>query len=663
MKRLIFALCIFSASAFSNDHSIRYDWLTLGKKSGEQLVSKNEDGSIRIEFSFNDRGRGPSILEEIKLDEHGLMVNYVATGNSYLGSQINEQFSMKEKTAQWQTDEDQGLVQLENQSAYSAANASPEALAILIRSILSQPEKSIALLPSGTASAEEIISTTVKIDEQQKTVRLIAITGMGFTPNYAWLDENDELFAVAYGWMGMTPIGWSEVLEQLQDIQNKAAEDFHQQLAARLTNTLAKTTLIDNINMLDVTKGKLDYSTALLIENGKISAIGFQAKNRKADQIIDGKGRTLMPGLWDMHTHMSLADGLLHIAAGVTSTRDLANKHDDLMKTISAFNSANAIGPRVYKAGFIDKKSEYSAPTGQIAETLEQALEYVDWYAGMNYPQIKIYSSISPQWVKPIADRVHQHGMKLSGHIPSFMSAEQAVRDGYDEIQHINMIFLNFLADENDDTRTPVRFTLVADQAGKLDLNTKKVDEFIQLLKSRNIVVDPTVTIFQSMFLNKAGMIDPSYAMVADHLPANVRRGFLSAGLEINESNEQDYRQSAKALLSMIKKLHDQGVQIVPGTDAIPGFTLHRELELYTQAGISNQDVLKIATMDSARIAGQAQTTGSIEVGKDADLILVDGNPLKDISALRKVVWSIKGQYRYDASDLYRAIGIKPFVE
>ena len=111
----------------------------------------------------------------------------------------------------------------------------------------------------------------------------------------------------------------------------------------------------------------------------------------------------------------------------------------------------------------------------------------------------------------------------------------------------------------------------------------------------------------------------------------------------------------------MTKKLFDAGVRIVAGTDAIAGYTLHRELELYTLAGIPNNDVLKIATVNAARIAGQ-ENVGTVELGKQADLILIDGNPLEDINAIRKVALIIKGNQLFNANEINRAIGIKPFV-
>jgi imidazolonepropionase-like amidohydrolase len=379
-------------------------------------------------------------------------------------------------------------------------------------------------------------------------------------------------------------------------------------------------------------------------------------------RIIDGQGLSLIPGLWDMHTHLSLEDGLLQIAAGVTSARDLANDPDRLKSTRQSFDSGEVVGPRSFAAGFIDKKSPYSAPTGRLAETLDDALLMVREYADMGYPQIKIYSSIDPEWVKPIAHEVHRHDMRLSGHIPSYMTAEQAIRDGYDEIQHINMLFLNFLAGPEDDTRTPVRFTLVAEKAGDMDLNASSVGEFITLLKEKGVVVDPTVTIFDGMFRHRSGELNPSYAMIADHMPPSVRRGMLAGRMDINDSNAPRYARSADALLEMIAKLHQQGITLVAGTDAMPGFTLHRELELYHRAGISTTDVLKIATLDSARVAGVADRTGSISEGKQADFVLLAGNPLQDINAIRKPVAVFKGDRWFDPALLYEAIGITPFT-
>ena len=147
--------------------------------------------------------------------------------------------------------------------------------------------------------------------------------------------------------------------------------------------------------------------------------------------------------------------------------------HDKTLELTAKHDSGEVIGPNTYRAGFMDKAGPYAS--GWAAETLEQALERVDFYADNGYIQIKLYSSIEPEWVAPIAERTHARGMRLSGHIPAFMSAEQAVKAGYDEIQHINMVFLNFLAGDREDTRKQIRFTLYGDEAGNLDLDSGEV--------------------------------------------------------------------------------------------------------------------------------------------------------------------------------------------
>jgi imidazolonepropionase-like amidohydrolase len=236
------------------------------------------------------------------------------------------------------------------------------------------------------------------------------------------------------------------------------------------------------------------------------------------------------------------------------------------------------------------------------------------------------------------------------------------VIDGFDEVQHINMLFLNFLAGPEDDTRTPVRFSLVADKAGEMDLDSAPVEAFIELLRERGTVIDPTVTIFDSMFRHRSGELDPSYAMIASHMPPSVRRSMLAGEMDVNEANAARYARSAGALLKMIGKLHSAGVPLVAGTDAMAGFTLHRELELYHHAGISAAGVLKIATLEAARIAGKEADAGSIRTGKQADFVLLAGNPLDDISAIRKPVAVFKGDRWFDPARLYEAVGIRPFT-
>jgi hypothetical protein len=280
----------------------------------------------------------------------------------------------------------------------------------------------------------------------------------------------------------------------------------------------------------------------------------------------------------------------------------------------------------------------------------------------MGRRQIKIYSSIPPAWVLPMAEAIHGHGMRLSGHIPSGMNAEEAVLAGFDEIQHVNMLFLNFLAGPEDDTRTPLRFTLVAESGGSLDLDSPEVTSFIELLSSRGIEIDSTAMIFRNMFLQRPGEVPEGFVTVASHLPPTVLRSLKSGGMDITDENAGRYAASADALLQMVLKLHEAGVPLVAGTDDMAGFSLHSELGLYVQAGIPNAAVLRIATLGAAEVLGVADRYGRIAPGYVADMTLIDGDPLTDIGAVRNTALVTRGQRLYQPAALFEAIGIQPFV-
>jgi hypothetical protein len=263
--------------------------------------------------------------------------------------------------------------------------------------------------------------------------------------------------------------------------------------------------------------------------------------------------------------------------------------------------------------------------------------------------------------VPPIVARAHQLGLRVSGHIPNGMIAEQAVAAGFDEIQHVNFLFLEFQSGV--DTRTPQRFVAVAEHAADLDLTSPEVRNFLALLERRKVDVDPTVNIFEGLFTARPGTIPEGWAAIADRLPVQVRRGLLAGGgLPVSPGKDEQYRRSFKACLAMVKALYDHRVAIVAGTDSWAGFGLHRELELYVAAGIPAPVALYDATLGPARIMKRDRDLGSIAPGKLADFILVDGDPAARIGDIRRVVLTVKGGVVYDPAEIYRSLGVKPAV-
>jgi imidazolonepropionase-like amidohydrolase len=338
----------------------------------------------------------------------------------------------------------------------------------------------------------------------------------------------------------------------------------------------------------------------------------------------------------------------------------MANDTEDFLKRVARFDAGTELGPRVFKAGIIDGTGPFAGPTKMRIDTAAQALKDVDWYADHGYGQIKIYSSVPPPIVPVIAAEAHARGLRVSGHVPAFMNAQQFVADGADEIQHLNFIVLQFLFDSVKETRNMNRFTAVAEHARELPPDQPQVRQFITYLVRHHTVLDPTVNVFEAMFCGYPAAITPGLEQIAPRLPAQVRRGLLSGALPVPKGEEAQYREALPAMLRLLKALHAAGVTLIPGTDSMAGYGLHHELELYVRAGIAAPEVLRMATLTSAQVVGADGERGVIAPGKLADLILVNGDPSRNMSDINKVDVVMKGGKLYDAAHVERALGIAP---
>jgi hypothetical protein len=314
----------------------------------------------------------------------------------------------------------------------------------------------------------------------------------------------------------------------------------------------------------------------------------------------------------------------------------------------------------VLKAGIIDGTGEFAGPTKMRVDTPEQAIKDVDWYADHGYVQMKIYSSIKPELVPVIADRAHARGMRVSGHVPAFMSARQFIEGGADEIQHFNFIELNFLFPEVKETRNRDRFIKVAEHAHEFTADKPPVREFINFLKQHHTVLDPTMNVFEALFCGDPSVITPGLEDVAPRFPAQVRRNLLSGALEVPPDKAAAYRAAFPAMLRLLNAVHNAGVTMIPGTDSLAGYSLHHELELYVRAGIPAPEVLRMATLTPAEVMGVNKDRGIIAAGKLADMILIDGDPTKNIRDLDKLTTVIKGGKVFDPVAIEKSLGILP---
>jgi cytosine/adenosine deaminase-related metal-dependent hydrolase len=652
-----------SADAPSTGDTAEYSVLIASRRAGVlRQWQSGRDGSVTTRYEFNDRGRGPSVTQTVSVDRAGLPISMRVTGVNYLKVPVTETVSQAAgPLITWRNDNAAGRA-APGAGFYLPMETLPSDLAALTRALLLSPKKSLSILPEGIADLTAGVTRAVSAAGRTMRVTPYAITGLGLTPETVWLDAEQRLFATGGTWQMVIRRGFESVAGDLVAAQLTSSRARDSLRASRLSRRPRGAVAFVHAQLFDATARQMKPAQTVIVTGDRITAVGDDGAIAipAGAEIIDASGKTLLPGLWDMHVHVQDDDGLLHLAAGVTTVRDLANDTDELLARRARFDAGSLLGPRVLAAGFIDGPGPFAGPSKVLVSTRDQARAAVENYAGLGYEQIKVYSSLDPALFGTVVKTAHQRGLRVSGHVPFGMTAEQMVKDGADELQHANFLFLNFLTDSLIDTRTPARFTAVARRAGSIDLRSERVQRFISLLKERKVVVDPTLNVFEQLFTARAGTLDQGSLPVATRLPPVARRSLLTGGLPSTPALEPVYRTSFIAMERLIRRLHDAGVQLVAGTDASAGFSLHRELELYAEAGISNTDILYIATLGAARVMKHDAEWGSLDVGKRADLLLVDGDPSMRMRDIRRADLVMKGGTIYVPDSLYAAVGVKP---
>ncbi len=424
--------------------------------------------------------------------------------------------------------------------------------------------------------------------------------------------------------------------------------------AGRRTGTFAfvGATVIDGT-------GKAPIPNATVVtSNGKIVAVGpgNKVKIPKDAQRIDVAGKYIIPGLWDMHAHYEQVEwGPIYLAAGVTTVRDVGNEYDFITQVRDAVNSGKALGPHMLLAGIVDGDGPYAIGVTRV-NNADDAQKWVTKYHDADFQQIKIYSSVKPDNVKAICADAHKVGMTVTGHIPNGMNAYEGVDDGMDMINHIHYITDLLLPKDVDlhKMKGPERLKVFA----SIDVNSPEARKAIAFFAEHHTVIDPTVSLYEMQFRSAADpatKTEPGIARVAPELREPLSSGglppeFAPLGQKILHAD-----------LALINALHKAGVPIVAGTDQnIPGFSVYREIELYHEAGFTPMEALQAATIVPARAMKVDATSGSIEVGKRADLDVLDANPLDDIHNLRTVRQVLANGVLYDPKPLWESVGFKP---
>lgn len=658
---LLTAFCMAAGPALAQTpDTTRWSVTMGGRKAGELKAWAMPDGELRWASEFNDRGRGSKLETHMRVGPDGFPVMMETSGVDYMKNPVAEHFTVQGGRAQWSNPAEKGE-QAVSAPVWFSGMYDVSDPGYIARVMLRRPDHSLDLLPGGRVRLERVGERRVSANGQTRSLVLYRYTGQGFQPYMLWLTDAGQYFASVQGWGGTVLAGWESVLPALSAAQDSAAEQRTRELARTLARHPGHPLAFRSVRMFDSQARAAREGMTVVIDGNRITAVGPDASTPvpAGAEVIDGRGRTLLPGLWDMHTHNGDLDGIMHLAAGITTVRDMGNDTVEIAKLSRAWSSGEALGPRLIWAGFIDGPGPFTGPTGLKVSTVPEAMAAVEAYHRLGAEQIKVYSSLDTTLLRPIVRRAHELGMRVSGHVPWPMRAEQMVLAGADELQHVNFLMLNFLGDTID-TRTPARFSAPGRMAANVNLDSPEVQQFIALLRDRHVVIDPTLATFEGMFLGRMGEVSPGFVSIASRLPVDVQRGLRTGGLPVPEGMDARFRASYANMVALVGRMHRAGVQIVAGTDDLAGFQLHRELELYVQAGIPATDALYIATLGAARVMKHDATTGSITVGKLADVVLVDGDPTTDISAVRRTRMVVKDGVVYDPAALYAAINVGP---
>ena len=437
--------------------------------------------------------------------------------------------------------------------------------------------------------------------------------------------------------------------------------------------------VIENITLIDAKNGTRTNQT-VSIENGVIQSIGSAKLDMEDSQIIDGEGKYLIPGLWDAHVHLTFIPEIdhethfkLYLKNGVTSIRDTGAILSKLQPSLNFIEENPNTTPRLFYAGpLIDgahrvyKGMEPGFPNLSIGiDETSNIPEVVDGLVKEGVTFLKSYEMLTRETYLELLKVAGQNGLRVTGHVPLSIDLEEAIEAGLGGMQHVRNMDLacakdadNLLGDrqvslENEASiaGSALRTHIHSSQRYYAIDNTddERCLRIIMKLSEYGVFQTPTLTI--NTFDSRRFYADPKWRETYQELPEAAENNWMQGSLKLaNIEVTENAKKFDAWSLSLVNKMHKEGVKIIAGTDSpigylTPGYSLHKELELLSEAGLSNMDVLRSATITPAEFFGMENQMGTIEVGKLADLVILDKNPLMSISntqSIHRVI--VKGQ-------------------
>lgn len=611
-----------------------------GREAGDLVVATTADSTV-VRWVFTDRNRGTRVETRYRAGAKGeftggelrpVLVDGIAgdptdrfeiVGDSVrygVGAQVTR--TMVKRAA----------------GAYlGLRGGTPWEHAALARFLLAQPARSASLLAGGTARAEVIADTTLRSGRVRQRARLVMVfRGAAPTPSGVWLDDTGALLATDVQWFITVRPDAVPFLPSLRAIELRWRNALGEAVARKVVTRVDGALVLKNGDLFDSERGIMVSRQTVVVRGDRIVAVGPAESTEvpAGATVIDATGKTIMPGMWEMHTHLQVANqsalSLIQLAQGLTTARDLASDIDVAVSQRDRERLGTLASPRIILGGFMEGPLKWAGPSEVVVSTEAQARAWVARYDSLGYRQIKLYNIMHPDLVPVIAAEAHKRGMLLSGHIPRGMSMQAAIGLGYDEVQHAAFFFSNFFEDSLYLPQMRAYSAVATAVAPAIDVNSEGMTALINYVRDHKTVIDGTFNLW-------------------------IGGGASSVGA----GGSRDQEKADSAYMTLIRRLYAAGVQLVAGTDNSAGTTYRRELEMYEKAGIPVPKILQIATIDAARFMKDAADYGSVSVGKVADILVVNGKPVERIGDLQKLETVIRAGRLYKVSDLLTTAGMR----
>jgi imidazolonepropionase-like amidohydrolase len=625
-------------------------------KHGDEWRWTQPDGSIAYRQSILLRGLVFETDQVVHLGKDGMPDRIVVRGVTPSGDAA-ETFSIADGRASWKSPVDEGSSAYASPAVYITQGGPFMAGEMQVARLAAAGAAGLPLLPSGKGMLEQ--GPTLEVDGKggKKRVTLRFMTGIAQSPQPVWVDEKGQFFASVTA-LGILPEGYEDNLKALENAQNEAIAARSPAIAKRfLSEEARRPILFTNVKIYDADRRMFVADQDVLVRDGKIGGIGDIAVRNI--RVIDGKGKTLVPGLWDSHMHVADDYNVLgEVAIGVTSIRNPGGPLELEVDQAKRRAAGQLVAPEAFSSVIIDAKGPLAAQGSTTVGSADEAVAAVRKIKEAGLTGVKFYTSMNPAWIPPAAAEAHKLGLHVHGRIPAGMRTMDAINAGYDEITHIYFATMQAMPDEVVAKSNGLMRLLGPGKYFKdVKFDTEPMKSLIATMAEKKIVVDPTLVVVESVLMAEAGEVGAAYRPYAGTLPPATERGFKSGPLPLPEgTTRQDVEASFRNMLKYVAALHKAGVPIVAGTDGY-GMELVRELELYVEGGMSTSEALATATIIPARNVGADGRTGSIAVGKEADLLLVDGDVEADIGALRRVDQVVMDGTLLDGDALRAAAG------